>query len=113
MGKTMKYMESSHMYSTKFMRNSKAVGVLWGIFSVCYSIIVMVVFTQVIVIIRKTCKSMFLFRMNGLVMEICLKFLVILDYGGGVWTGSYYLVVIYNLVLMYSVIMAEKNVEAS
>ena len=35
------------MYSTKFMRNSKAVGVLWGIFSVCYSIIVMVVFTQV------------------------------------------------------------------
>ena len=43
----MKYMESSHMYSTKFMRNSKAVGVLWGIFSVCYSIIVMVVFTQV------------------------------------------------------------------
>ena len=43
----MKYMESSNMYSTKFMRNSKAVGVLWGIFSVCYSIIVMVVFTQV------------------------------------------------------------------
>ena len=42
-----KYMESSHMYSTKFMRNSKAVGVLWGIFSVCYAIIVMVVFTQV------------------------------------------------------------------
>ena len=47
MGGIMKYMESSHMYSTKFMRNSKAVGVLWGIFSVCYSIIVMVVFTQV------------------------------------------------------------------
>ena len=47
MGKTMKYMESSHMYSTKFMRNSKAVGVLWGIFSVCYAIIVMVIFTQV------------------------------------------------------------------
>jgi hypothetical protein len=47
MDRTMKYMESSHMYSTKFMRNSKAVGVLWGIFSVCYAIIVMVVFTQV------------------------------------------------------------------
>ena len=46
MDKNMKYMESSHMYSTKFM-NSKAVGVLWGIFSVCYAIIVMVVFTQV------------------------------------------------------------------
>ena len=37
----------SHLYSTQFMRNSKAVGVLWGIFSVCYSIIIMVVFTQV------------------------------------------------------------------
>ena len=56
---------------------------------------------------------MLLFRMNGLVMVICLKFRVILDYGGGVWTGSYYLVGSYNLVLMYSVIMAEKNAEAS
>jgi len=37
---------SKNLYSTKFMRNSKAVGVLWGIFSVCYTIIVMVVFTQ-------------------------------------------------------------------
>lgn len=37
---------SNNLYSTKFMRNSKAVGVLWGIFSVCYTIIVMVVFTQ-------------------------------------------------------------------
>ena len=90
MGKTMKYMESSHMYSTKFMRNSKAVGVLWGIFSVCYSIIVMVVFTQVIEITRKSFKSVFMFRINGLEMEICLKVLVILDYGGGVWTGSYH-----------------------
>ena len=44
-----KYMHSNHMHSTKFMRNSKAVGVLWGIFSVCYGIIVIVVFTQVIV----------------------------------------------------------------
>jgi hypothetical protein len=107
-------MESSHMYSTKFMRNSKAVGVLWGIFSVCYAIIVMVVFTQVSDYhIRKTFKSVFMFRMNGLVMEICLKFLVILDYGGGVWTGCFYLVIIYNLVLIYSVIMTEKNAEAS
>ena len=44
---SIKYMESSHMHSTKFMRNSKAVGVLWGIFSVCYSIITIVVFMQV------------------------------------------------------------------
>ena len=110
----MKYMESSHMYSTKFMRNSKAVGVLWGIFSVCYSIIVMVVFTQVSDYhIRKTIKSMLLFRMNGLVMVICLKVLVILDYGGGVWTGCFYLVFIYKLLLLYSVIMTEKNAEAS
>ena len=56
---------------------------------------------------------MLLFRMNGLVMVICLKFREILDYGGGVWTGSYYLIVIYNLLLMYSVIMAEENAEAS
>ena len=56
---------------------------------------------------------MLLFRMNGWVMEICLKFRVILDYGGGVWAGRYFLVVIYNQMLMYSVIMAEKNVEDS
>jgi len=43
---SIKYMESNHMHSTKFMRNSKAVGVLWGIFSVCYSIITIVVFMQ-------------------------------------------------------------------
>merc|ERR1719206_548527 len=34
------------MHSTRFMRNSKSVGVLWGIFSVCYSIITIVVFMQ-------------------------------------------------------------------
>lgn len=42
----MEYRESSHYYSTKFMRNSKAVGVLWGIFTVCYAIITIVVFMQ-------------------------------------------------------------------
>jgi len=48
MGDLTKYQTGSqiHLYSTQFMRNSKAVGVLWGIFSVCYSIIIMVVFTQ-------------------------------------------------------------------
>ena len=56
---------------------------------------------------------MLLFRMNGLAMVICLKFRVILDYGGGVWTGSYYLVVPYKLVFLFSVIMAEENAEAS
>ena len=44
---SMNYMESNHMHSTRFMRNSKSVGVLWGIFSVCYSIITIVVFMQV------------------------------------------------------------------
>jgi hypothetical protein len=43
----MEYMESSHFYSTKFMRNSKAIGVLWGIFTVCYAIITIVAFVQV------------------------------------------------------------------
>jgi len=42
----LKYRETSHYYSNKFMRNSKAVGVLWGIFTVCYAIITIVVFMQ-------------------------------------------------------------------
>jgi len=42
----LKYRETSHYYSTKFMRNSKAVGVLWGIFTICYAIITIVVFMQ-------------------------------------------------------------------
>lgn len=41
-----RFRESSHFYSTKFMRHSKAVGVLWGIFTICYAIIVVVVFMQ-------------------------------------------------------------------
>lgn len=40
------YHEQSHYYSTKFMRNSKAVGVLWGVFTVCYTVLVIVVFLQ-------------------------------------------------------------------
>ena len=31
----------------QFMRNSKAVGVLWGIFTVCYTVLIVVVFLQV------------------------------------------------------------------
>ena len=41
------YHERSHYYSTKYMRSSKAVGVLWGIFSLCYTILAIVVFMQV------------------------------------------------------------------
>ena len=41
------YHEQSHYYSTKFMRNSKAVGVLWGVFTVCYTVLIIVVFLQV------------------------------------------------------------------
>jgi len=40
------YHERSHYYSTKYMRSSKAVGVLWGIFSLCYTILAIVVFMQ-------------------------------------------------------------------
>lgn len=57
---SVKYMESNHMYSTKFMRNSKAVGVLWGIFSVCYSIIIVVVFMQVMITKGKMVKILFI-----------------------------------------------------
>ena len=55
-GGEMGYRESSHYYSTKFMRNSKAVGVLWGILSVCYAIIAIVVFMQVWVGIFNLCE---------------------------------------------------------
>eukprot|EP00090_Calanus_glacialis_P015447 TRINITY_DN2438_c0_g1_i1.p1 TRINITY_DN2438_c0_g1~~TRINITY_DN2438_c0_g1_i1.p1 ORF type:complete len:287 (-),score=77.80 TRINITY_DN2438_c0_g1_i1:108-968(-) len=40
------YHERSHYYSTKYMRSSKAVGVLWGIFTMCYTILAIVVFMQ-------------------------------------------------------------------
>ncbi|XP_047117968.1 LHFPL tetraspan subfamily member 3 protein [Schistocerca piceifrons] len=42
MGSKVEYVESSHMYATNYVRNSKAIGVLWGIFSICYAIIVVV-----------------------------------------------------------------------
>ena len=41
------YHERSHYYSTKYMRSSKAVGVLCGIFTMCYTILAIVVFMQV------------------------------------------------------------------
>lgn len=44
MGSKVEYVESSHIYATNYVRNSKAVGVLWGIFTICYAIIVVVAF---------------------------------------------------------------------
>jgi len=44
MGSKIEYVDSSQLYATNYVRNAKAVGVLWGIFTVCYTIIVAVAF---------------------------------------------------------------------
>ncbi|KAL1502205.1 hypothetical protein ABEB36_007381 [Hypothenemus hampei] len=44
MGSKIEYVDSSQIYATNYVRNSKAIGVLWGIFAICYSIIVVVAF---------------------------------------------------------------------
>lgn len=44
MGSTVEYVDSSHVYVSNYVRNSKAVGVLWGIFTICYAIIILVSF---------------------------------------------------------------------
>lgn len=44
MGSKIEYVESSHMYATTYVRNSKGIGVLWAIFSICYAIIGVVAF---------------------------------------------------------------------
>ncbi|XP_025416991.1 LHFPL tetraspan subfamily member 3 protein [Sipha flava] len=44
MGSKVEYVDSSQLYATNYVRNAKAVGVLWGIFTVCYAIIVAVAF---------------------------------------------------------------------
>nr|CAD7430438.1 unnamed protein product [Timema monikensis] len=44
MGSKVEYVESSHIYATNYIRNSKAIGVLWGIFTICYAIIGVVAF---------------------------------------------------------------------
>ena len=44
MGSKIEYVESSQIYAAKYVRNSKAVGVLWGIFTICYAIISTVAF---------------------------------------------------------------------
>jgi len=38
------YVDSAHVYVSNYVRNSKAVGVLWAIFTICYAIIVLVAF---------------------------------------------------------------------
>ena len=40
------YVESSQMYTSNYLRSSKAVGVLWGVFTFCFAIIDVVVFIQ-------------------------------------------------------------------
>ncbi|XP_077294018.1 tetraspan membrane protein in hair cell stereocilia isoform X2 [Arctopsyche grandis] len=44
MGSKIEYVESTHMYATNYVRNSKAIGVLWAIFTICYAIISVVAF---------------------------------------------------------------------
>lgn len=44
MGSKIEYVDSSQLYATNYVRNAKSVGVLWGIFTVCYAIIVVVAF---------------------------------------------------------------------
>lgn len=44
MGTKVEYVDSAHMYATNYIRNSKAIAVLWGIFSICYAIISAVAF---------------------------------------------------------------------
>ena len=53
------------------------------------------------------------FRINGLVMVISLRFLVTLVCGAGVCTGSFYLLVLDNLVFVIIVTMGEKYAEVS
>ncbi|XP_037966846.2 LHFPL tetraspan subfamily member 3 protein [Plutella xylostella] len=44
MGSKIEYVDSSHLYATNYVRNSKAIGVLWAIFAICYAIISVVAF---------------------------------------------------------------------
>lgn len=44
MGSKVEYVDSTHMYASNYVRNSKAIGVLWAIFTICYAIICVVAF---------------------------------------------------------------------
>ncbi|XP_022913902.1 LHFPL tetraspan subfamily member 3 protein [Onthophagus taurus] len=39
MGSKIEYVDQSQIYATSYVRNSKAIGVLWAIFTICYAII--------------------------------------------------------------------------
>lgn len=44
MGSKIEYVEPGHMYATNYVRNAKAIGVLWAIFTICFAIISVVIF---------------------------------------------------------------------
>lgn len=44
MGSKIEYVDSTQIYATSYVRNAKAIGVLWVIFTICYGIIGMVTF---------------------------------------------------------------------
>ncbi|XP_042235487.1 LHFPL tetraspan subfamily member 3 protein-like [Homarus americanus] len=44
--KNIEYADQAHIYTTNYIRNSKAIGVLWGVFTICFAIINIVVFVQ-------------------------------------------------------------------
>lgn len=44
--KNVEYADQAHIYTTNYIRNSKAIGVLWGVFTICFAIINIVVFVQ-------------------------------------------------------------------
>ncbi|KAL4645841.1 hypothetical protein GN956_G9053 [Arapaima gigas] len=46
MGKMLPAQEAAKIYHTNYVRNARAIGVLWAVFTICFSIIVMVVFIQ-------------------------------------------------------------------
>lgn len=44
MGSRIAYVDSSQIYVTKYVRNSKAIGLLWAIFSICYAVVCVMCF---------------------------------------------------------------------
>lgn len=44
MGTKIEYVDTTQLYATKYIRNSKAIAVLWAIFTICYAIIGIVAF---------------------------------------------------------------------
>ncbi len=40
------YQDTTRVYYTNYVRNSRAVGVMWAIFTICYAIIAIIVFIQ-------------------------------------------------------------------